>query len=192
MARTAGRSAEDTRHLILETAAHLIGRHGTAVPVAEIAQEAGVSKGGLLYHFATKEALLHALAEHLIEQFRTEVHRRAEEEGPGPGRLVRAYIRVSLAEAGDHARLRDSIALAAKLMFEPELEQLVQQDADRWKEELGQDGLDPSIVRLVVAAADGSNSAPLWGAILDEADRLALEEQLLALASPQPEGSSGA
>ena len=97
-----------------------------------------------------------------------------------------------LAEAGDHARLRDSIALAAKLMFEPELEQLVQQDADRWKEELGQDGLDPSIVRLVVAAADGSSSAPLWGAILDEADRLALEEQLLALASPQPEGSSGA
>lgn len=185
MARTAGRSAEDTRRLILDTAARMIGRHGTAVPVSEIAQQAGVSKGGLLYHFTTKEALLHALAEHLIEQFRTEVHRRAEEEGPGPGRLVRAYIRVSLAEAGDHARLRDSIALAAKLMVEPELERLAQQDADRWKEELGQDGLDPSIVRLVVAAADGSNSAPLWGAILDEADRLALEEQLLALAAPQ-------
>jgi AcrR family transcriptional regulator len=192
MARTAGRSAEDTRRLILDTAAHLIGRRGTTVPVSEIAQEAGVSKGGLLYHFATKEALLQALTEDLILQFREQVHGRAEQEGPGPGRLTRAYIRVSLAEAGDHACLRDSIALAAKLMFEPELERLVQQDADRWKEELRQDGLDPSIVRLVVAAADGSSSAPLWGAILDEADRLALEEQLLALASPQPDGSSGA
>ncbi|MGO1200893.1 MAG: TetR family transcriptional regulator, partial [Dermabacteraceae bacterium] len=48
MARTAGRSAEDTRRLILDTAIRLVGRKGTAVPVSEIAAEAGISKGGLL------------------------------------------------------------------------------------------------------------------------------------------------
>ena len=50
MARTAGRSADETRQLILTSAARLIGRHGTTVPVTDIAEAAGVSKGGLLYH----------------------------------------------------------------------------------------------------------------------------------------------
>ena len=43
MARTAGRSADETRQLILTSAARLIGRHGTTVPVTDIAEAAGVS-----------------------------------------------------------------------------------------------------------------------------------------------------
>lgn len=181
MARTAGRSSADTRRLILDTAARLVGRSGTTVPVAEIAQAAGVSKGGLLYHFPTKESLLRAVGEDLMAQFREEVHRHAEEEEPAPGRLARAYLRVTFADAADVPRLRDEIALAAHLMFEPELEALAQQDARRWREELLADGLDPAVVRLVIAAADGNISAPLWGAILSGPDRDRLEEDLLAL-----------
>ncbi|MGP9536619.1 TetR/AcrR family transcriptional regulator [Brachybacterium sp. AOP43-C2-M15] len=182
MARTAGRSSADTRRLILDTAARVVGRSGTAVPVSEIAAAAGISKGGLLYHFPTKESLLYALGEDLMSQFREQVRLRAEEEGePARGRLTRAYIRVSFADAADFTRQRDAISLAAHLMFEPELEKLAQQDAQQWREELLEDGLDPAVVRLVIAAADGSGSAPLWGAILDGADRDLLEEQLIAL-----------
>src|SRR5690349_13603621 len=98
MARTAGRSAAETRRLILDAAARLISRHGTAVPVSDIAEAAGVSKGGLLYHFPNKEELLSGLANHLMGQFRHDVEQVAAEEEEGtPGRLTRAYIRVSFA-----------------------------------------------------------------------------------------------
>lgn len=34
---------------------------------------------------------------------------------------------------------------------------------------------------MVIAATDGSNSAPLWGAVLTDTDRNALEADLIAL-----------
>ena len=42
---------------------------------------------------------------------------------------------------------------------------------------------------VVIAATDGSNSAPLWGAVLTEPDRTALEADLIALT--QRDDSSG-
>lgn len=149
MARTAGRSADETRQLILTSAARLIGRHGTTVPVTDIAEAAGVSKGGLLYHFPNKETLLNGVATNLMTQFRSHVEQAATAEPEGvPGRLTRAYIRVSFAHAGDPSGLRDYIALAAHLMFEPALEELAQADAAQWRSALFEDGLDPAIARI--------------------------------------------
>ena len=144
MARTAGRSADETRQLILTSAARLIGRHGTTVPVTDIAEAAGVSKGGLLYHFPNKETLLNGVATNLMTQFRSHVEQAATAEPEGvPGRLTRAYIRVSFAHAGDPSGLRDYIALAAHLMFEPALEELAQADAAQWRSALFEDGPTP-------------------------------------------------
>lgn len=168
--------------MILDAAARLVGRHGTAVPVAEIAEAAQVSKGGLLYHFPTKEDLLSGLAAELMEQFRRDVEQAAAAEAEGtPGRLARAYIRVSFAHASDFHSLRDQIALAAHLMYEPAMERLTRDDAEHWRTSLHADGLDPATVRMIIAASDGSTSAPLWGAVLDDADRRELETDLIAL-----------
>jgi AcrR family transcriptional regulator len=185
MARTAGRDAEDTKRLILDAATQQIGRRGTAVPLSEIATAAGVSKGGLLYHFPTKDRLLNGLATDLMDRFRRDVERLAAEEEPQtPGRLTRAYIRVSFAEARDLPGLRDSLALAAHLMFEPGPEELAQQDARQWRAALFDDGVDPFATRMIIAATDGSNSAPLWGAVLNATDRATLEADLIALTYP--------
>jgi AcrR family transcriptional regulator len=51
----------ETRQDILNSAIDLIARHGSrGVSLTEIAHAAGVSKAGLLHHFPTKDALLHA------------------------------------------------------------------------------------------------------------------------------------
>lgn len=57
-----------TRYLILETAIDLLGRDGaSALTLEHVAREAGLSKGGLLYHFEGKEQLLVGLIELLIQ-----------------------------------------------------------------------------------------------------------------------------
>lgn len=122
------------------------------------------------------------VAKNLIFQFRSAVLEAASDELEGaPGRLTRAYIRVAFALAEDPSGLRDSITLGVRLMAEPGPAELVHANAALWHRELSDDGLAPAITRLIVAATDGSNGAPLWGSILTCADRSALEADLIAL-----------
>jgi AcrR family transcriptional regulator len=144
MGRTTGRDADETRRQIIEAAARLISRRGSAVPISAIADAAGVSKGGLLYHFASKDELLEAVAGRLFDSFRDAVHDAASED-PDPGRLTRAYVRVSFADVADEAAAREMIAVAAQLMHEPRIQQIAAEDGARWREDLFGDGLDPAV-----------------------------------------------
>ncbi|GMA36602.1 hypothetical protein GCM10025876_28060 [Demequina litorisediminis] len=48
MGRVEGRTAEDTKRLILEAASRVVLRDGLAASLAAVAAEAGVSKGAAL------------------------------------------------------------------------------------------------------------------------------------------------
>jgi AcrR family transcriptional regulator len=58
------------RDELLDAAEDLLCDQGSAaLTLAAVADRAGVSKGGLLYHFGTKEALIKGMVERLIEEF---------------------------------------------------------------------------------------------------------------------------
>ena len=58
--------SSDTRDRILDSLETLLLEHGmTKVTLDSVAAAAGVSKGGLLYHFPTKEAMITVLLERL-------------------------------------------------------------------------------------------------------------------------------
>ena len=194
MGRTAGRSPEETRQGILDAATALIARRGISVSLTEIARAAGVSKGGLIYHFPSKEVLVHAGALALFERFRSAVEgAAADEPADEPGRLARAYIRVSFADAsGSGDDLRELIAVAAQLMADDTVRDLADADGARWRADLAADGLPPAVVRMIVAATDGVSSAPLWGQILQADDRDALERELVAMTRVAQPPASGA
>jgi AcrR family transcriptional regulator len=60
------------RDRILDAASDLVARLGGAnLTLEQVAQSAGVSKGGLLYHFPTKEALLLAMGKRFLASFET-------------------------------------------------------------------------------------------------------------------------
>jgi len=63
-----------------------------------VAREAGLSKGGLLYHFPSKNALIAGMTATLLEDFEGEVRRRSGADDEEPGRWLRAYV---LATADD-------------------------------------------------------------------------------------------
>ncbi len=91
------RTASETRELIFEACGRILQRDGlTNLTLEKVAGEAGLSKGGLLYHFPSKELLIEALFEYHNNKFETRLHALAEEEGDGAGAWLRAYAKASI------------------------------------------------------------------------------------------------
>ncbi len=72
--------APNTKDHILGTTLTLLEREGgTAITLDRIAAEAGLSKGGLLYHFATKEQLVEALVDRAVGSLHLPPNERARD-----------------------------------------------------------------------------------------------------------------
>jgi len=86
-----------TRELILDTASALITREGIGkLTLDRVARDAGISKGGLLYHYSTKEQLIVDLVATLVARFDQKLADRATS---GPGGKTRAFVEAT-ANAG--------------------------------------------------------------------------------------------
>ncbi len=127
-----------------------------------VAREAGVSKGGLLYHFPSKEALISGMIGRLVEGYTDALGRElAREGGSASGRWSRAYARVSFAE--DRWYLEVSAGLLAAVAEDPGLLDPLRrafEDGQRWAV---RDGIDPAVATLIRLAADGLFFAELLG-----------------------------
>jgi AcrR family transcriptional regulator len=83
----------DTRTRVLDAAERIVQARGVAALTLEAAaREAHVSKGGLLYHFASKEALLSALMQRLADFIQGEFDTIYARVPAGPGRTARAFL----------------------------------------------------------------------------------------------------
>lgn len=181
MGRTAGRSPQDTRRALLDAAADAVRARGIHASLDEIARFAGVSKGGLIYHFASKEELILELARDQLAAFQASIDAALDPADTAPGRLTRAYIRSAVAPVGDDVAVRESLALITQLMTLPAVAELARADVERLESALAADGLPADVLALVVAAADGMSTAPLWGASTHTPAHRRLAERLLHL-----------
>ncbi|MFD4703170.1 TetR/AcrR family transcriptional regulator [Streptomyces niveus] len=90
------------RTQILEAAARVVEREGVkSVTFDSVAAEAGLTKGGLLYHFASREDLVQAIHQHLADQWEAGMSAAADKpasEATPTDRLT-AYIRVTTQSA---------------------------------------------------------------------------------------------
>ncbi|GMA31069.1 TetR/AcrR family transcriptional regulator [Litorihabitans aurantiacus] len=157
------RDAARTRARLLEAAGGAISRQGVNVSLDVIARSAGVSKGGLLHHFPTREELLVAVMRHLLAEFDAAVEHAllAEPEGE-PGRLARAYVAAVFDDLADGERAREKVTLMGMIGSSPGVEEHVRMDDEAWRVRLEDDGLDPVRVQVVTKAADGATGALLW------------------------------
>lgn len=80
---------------LLDSAAKLIVDLGlSALTLENVAQQAGVSKGGLLHHYNGKDVLLGGLFDMVVEWFDTQVDAVIETDETSPARFSRAYLQV--------------------------------------------------------------------------------------------------
>lgn len=177
------RDAERTRHRLLDAAASAITERGPDVSLAVIARRAGVSKGGLLHHFPTREDLLAALMAYLLAQFDELVEAELQHEPEGrPGRLVRAYIRAVFADLDAQDRGREQLTLMGQLGSSPAVSEFLRHDEAQWAQRVAADGMDPLRAELLMKAADGATASLMWARTPAEHYRK-LRSALLALAA---------
>lgn len=153
---TTKRNPEETRARLLEAATRIVVEQGVdAFTLDAVAHAAGVSKGGLLHHFASKETLILELIVHVLATFEAEMEQALDPTEPEgtPGRWTRAFVRLSFT-ADERAR---DLGVAFTLMMQrtPELVASVSGSFTRIWEALDHDGLDPIQSSLIRAAADG-------------------------------------
>lgn len=168
-----GRPPDDTgRKKLLAAAARVAAREGGAsLTLDAAAREAGMSKGGVLYHFPTKTALLEAMVQAMVDRFDAQARAAASEHG-----FARGYLRASLGDAA-HEDDITAAAIAAAVANDPALLQPLRRAYQRWQLELEQDDVDPVDATLVRLALDG-----LWMAKLLDLPPLSkeLHEAVLA------------
>ena len=105
--------------LLLDAAEEVVTRDGvTRFTLEAVARQAGLSKSGLLHHFHSKEALIEAVVERTVEQWRQSLQASVEEQPLGPHRTARALLQCSLGEMSqwNERMRRSSTALLAVLV----------------------------------------------------------------------------
>ena len=147
--------AQKTREAVLNAAAQIIVRLGiSAFTIDAVAQEAGITKGGVLHHFPSKEALLNGLIDQVTQGFRAKLDEALEQEPAGqPGRWLRAYIRTIFSVQFENINLMP--ALAATVAADPQMIERIRRSMQESQVAAVNDGLDPTTATLIRLAVDG-------------------------------------
>lgn len=176
------RNAARTRRQILDAAAQVIAEVGTAMTIAQVAEAAGVSKGGLIHHFPGRIQLLTAVVDDANTRFREAVTENLDLSENAPGKMLRAYVRTLCSGDLEAANYFGSAPIWNGLYATPETREVLDADTAWWEEHLALDGLPAQVIRIVQRAAEGLAAAYSCGeesqANLQEARDLLLDMTL--------------
>ncbi len=173
----------DVRTRVLDAAEAIVQARGvTGLTLDAAARDAGVSKGGLLYHFASKEALLAALLARLTAFLEEDYRACVEAQPPGPGRAARASLEWGFGE-GEHAcnerHDRAAAVFLAAFHHDPALLDPIRAVVARIRAALAEDGLPPGHAEAINAAGDGMFMARIFRLYTPtQAERMAMRAAL--------------
>jgi len=139
---------------ILHAASKIVSERGIFnLTLEATAVEAGISKGGLLYHFPSKEALVKGMVEHLAENYRDKIAVKAEEYPEEKGKWTKSYVDVTFNNPYGNKDMHAGL-LAAKAV-NGELLKPIRDLYTKWQEEIENDGIDPIKATIIHLATDG-------------------------------------
>lgn len=155
---------------IIDAAMAIVRDQGVAkLTLDEAAKVAGISKGGVLYHFKSKDDLIRGMVQRLIDQCDQISHSHYEVEPEGPYRWARTMVKACFDPNGP---ANDPVggALLAAVTLNPVLMEPIHAMYAKWHERLNSDS--PDIVRagLICTAMDGLYFQRLMGIRMCDAE----------------------
>ncbi|ACV63561.1 transcriptional regulator, TetR family [Desulfofarcimen acetoxidans DSM 771] len=157
----------DTKQRILRAAARIINTTGVlSLTLETVAKEAKISKGGLLYHFPNKDALMKGMADYLIQGFTNEVVCVASEDSCEKGKWTRAYTKVTFNQL--ESELDMNVAILAAIATNPELLKSISKHLQVLQDRIENDHIDQIVSTIIRLAVDGIYFNHLYGMSLRE------------------------
>jgi AcrR family transcriptional regulator len=164
------------RAQLLDAAVAVIRRDGAhALTLDAVAAEAGVSKGGVLYHFGSKRALVDALIGRWLDDFGAML---------GADDFAASYVRACDMSAAGPEVSASEFGMLAALIDDPDVLEVARERYADWMERMLGGALAREDAWLVRLAADGLWYSDLLGIAAPQGeDRRRLLARLLALAA---------
>ena len=155
--------SERSRNAALEAAIAIIARDGPGrLTLDAIARESGLSKGGVMHQFRTKEAVLKALLERQMahfEEFSTRYMAKVSESSASPNLATQlATIREAATSPNSAA-----LALVAAMVENPRLMALPREREMERMAAIREEAADPDLAMLRWAGAMGLLLSALFG-----------------------------
>jgi AcrR family transcriptional regulator len=179
-----------TSDKIIDAAMDIVRHQGVAkLTLDEAAKVAGISKGGVLYHFKSKDDLIRGMVLRLTDQCDQLNHDYYQREPEGPYRWARTLVRSSFDPNGP---ANDPVggALLAAITVNPVLMEPIHAMYAKWQDRLASDSPDMARTGLVCCAMDGLFFQRLMGIRMCDAEASQrLMNHALALLTPN-EGAS--
>lgn len=156
------RRRNNSRSAILDAAQKVaVERGANKVSLDSVAREAGLTKGGVLYNFPSKDALISGLLQRLMETYHPLIAESQQDLAEEPNPTLRSVFRViGQLESLDH-NIPMAILAAASENLEL-LEPLRQEMGQRYKK-ITEEAQSPEEATLLWAAAEGLMLLDMFG-----------------------------
>jgi AcrR family transcriptional regulator len=181
-----GRHSDNARERILDAAEELVIAHGARhLTFDGLAAQSGVSRGGLLYHFPDKEALLKAMLERLVERTRENKKRRSAQLPAGVGRQLIAHVQTTTGVKDERLKKIGASAFFALAAHNPALlSPFFKDEYRKLMDDLTSDGQRLERAAVISLACDGLRSLELLSACpFNEEERRRIIEEMIFLAT---------
>lgn len=181
--KSATRDKERTRNALIEAGIQLISERGTSVSLADVATRAGVSKGALTHHFASRDALVDAIVSDATQRFWDEVHSNVDISENRAGKLLRGYIRTLASESVFMRQFFSPTFLMLVSGSEQSIQNILNDDAEAWRVAFASDGIDIATSLVLRLAAEGLATS-IDSPFLTASELESVRDRLLAMAEP--------
>lgn len=146
--------ADLTRNHILETTKQFILENDfNSLTLDAVAKKAEVSKGGLLYHFPSKDKLIMGLGEKLFKEFEKNFYKAGESDPIEKGKWTRALIETTKKDLIQDAEL--NVGVLAASILEQKASKNISGTYNSIIEKLQDDSLSTVIVDIIRVSLDG-------------------------------------
>ena len=152
------RSSKNTRERLLNAAEAVVIEEGvSAMTLEAVAARAKVSKGGLLYHFPSKEAVVLGMVSRIASIVQERFATGLASEPPGRGRHARTMLGLMMDTEGSLFPRLQRVAgpLLGALSSNPSMLEPMQRFFKAVRQGMLEDGLPSDRCWLILAALDG-------------------------------------
>lgn len=160
--------AKEKREILIKSAIQLLQEEGiNALTLDAVAKKANTSKGGLLYHFPNKQALIEGVVQDIYEKFSEEFFILVEKETKN--RYTKAFIELCFNDLSKHSDLYVG-SMVVPFLENKQVQDIYQNILDYLKK----DELDETTINLIRLTIDGvyynkfSTIAPLTAVEMNE------------------------